>query len=191
MKHTEDWPDIKTVLLPLLRDMKAARLSTPPKGMAVEHTIPVFHATDSYHKHRHLLKALYNEVWPELAIETTAPTPKGAASGAHTHPYGGSSGYCMVTGEPMHDIINLRKAASRTKNDYWDLMFDHIDMINRLSTPEAPAGHRFSGAGPDLAPEAHELLRMAVEQPHDVVEREVGGNHVAACACGTFSATRA
>ena len=50
-----------------------------------------------------MITGLYNEVWPELAIQATAETPKGGAIHAGLHPYGGANGFCTVTGEPMHD----------------------------------------------------------------------------------------
>ena len=156
--------------------------------MPGECTIPVFHATDSYRKHHRKLKALYDEAWPELAIQATAPTPKGDAASAGLHPYGGSNGLCSVTGEPMHDIINLKRAASRAKNDYWDLVFDHIDLINRISNTAAPEGLRVAHDGPELARCAFGLLRAAVEQPRDVVMREVDGDDVAAGALRGFLA---
>ena len=148
--------------------------------MPAECTIPVFHATDSYRKHHKKLKALYDEVWPELAIQANAATPKGDALRAELHPYGGSNGFCSVTGEPMHDIINLRRVASRAKNDYWDLVSDHADMINRLSSPAAGPGHCDPGTGPQLPKEAVALLKTAVEQPRDAVERAVDANDAAA-----------
>ena len=47
--RAEAWADIEASLEPLLRDLRDARLDA---GMSMEESIPVFHATDSYRKHR-------------------------------------------------------------------------------------------------------------------------------------------
>ena len=45
---------------------------------------------------------------------------------------------CTITGEPFHDIIALRKLVSPHKNDGRDFVFDHIELINRLSSEPPP-----------------------------------------------------
>ena len=45
---------------------------------------------------------------------------------------------CMVTGEPFHDVISLRRAVATSAPDCRDLIFDHMDLIGRLSEPLAP-----------------------------------------------------
>ena len=57
--ETEDWPDIKLVLRPLLEGIKEARSKA---GFSGECTIPVFHATDSYRKHHRMIASLCNEI---------------------------------------------------------------------------------------------------------------------------------
>ena len=105
-------------------------------------------------------------------------------------PYGGSSGFCTVTGEPFHDILNLRKAASPAKNDYWDLVRDHMDMIGRLSAAEKPPGQREPAGAPELAMVAHQLLLTAVSQPRHVVLRAVDSSHAATAESRRFRKMR-
>ena len=132
--------------------------------MTGESTIPAFHATDSYRKHHQCLAKLYDEVWPQLALSADGRTPKGDALYASLHPYGGSNGFCTITGEPYHDSINLKKAASRGKNDYWDLIGDHRDLISRLSANQAPPRENVVAGPPEISKAARKLLRMAVQE---------------------------
>ena len=81
-RETEDWSDIESVLRPLLQDLKAARLNA---GISLDLSIPVFHSTDSYRKHHRLIKELYSEIWPDLALTATGLTPKGDAVRAEAH----------------------------------------------------------------------------------------------------------
>ena len=105
---------MKDVLEPMLRGVRAARSAA---GCSLELTIPVFHATDTYHKHRNQLDALHAAVWQELRIRTDSNAPKGIAPIASPSAYdtGASKALCRITGEPFHDIINLRRAASPHK----------------------------------------------------------------------------
>ena len=178
-RETEDWPDIESVLRPLLQDLKAARLNA---GISLDLSIPVFHSTDSYRKRHILIKKLYSEIWPDLALTATGLAPKGDAVRAEAHPYGGADGFFKVTGEPMHDIINLRRIAQRTMNDYSNLLFDHIDMINRLSAASSPPPpDPASCAAPVLVDEAaRALLKMAIQNSCDVVQKAARDDPVAA-----------
>ena len=73
----------------------------------------------------------------------------------------------MVTGEPFHDVISLRRAVATT--DCKDLIFDHMDMIARLSAPLSPCTSvegLVVSKGEDvlleLTPAAERLLKTAV-----------------------------
>ena len=76
---TEAWEDIEKVLEPLLRDIASLRLAA---GCTIEQCIPVFHATDSYGKHRSVMRALYRRIWPTARIQIRTRTPKGNILGA-------------------------------------------------------------------------------------------------------------
>ena len=72
---------------------------------------------------------------------------------------------CMVTGEPFHDVISLRRAVATSAPDCRDLIFDHMDLIGRLSEPLAPCTSVVSKAQDvliELTPAAERLLKTAV-----------------------------
>jgi len=171
-RETEDWPDIKSALAPLLCGLKKARTEA---GLAGDYSVPVFHATDSYRKHRQMLNDLYHEIWPEHAVRTSAGTPKGDVSHAAVQPWAGASGLCSVTGEPQHDIISIRRLISPSMNDRKDLLFDHIDLIQRLSSAEAADQPTPPETPPELPPGSggSGLLRMAVTLPGDAFTSQV------------------
>ena len=113
--ETEAWLHIETLLDPLLHCLKRTRQEA---GFPVEHTTHAFHATDSYHKHKNKLASLYNRIWPELYVHPWHLTPKAGCQGArHLPPF---SSRCLITGEPVHDIINLRRLISPYKCDGQD-----------------------------------------------------------------------
>ena len=70
----------------------------------------------------------------------------------------------MVTGEPFHDVISLRRAVATSAPDCRDLIFDHMDLIGRLSEPLAPCTSVVSKAQDgfiELTPAAERLLKTA------------------------------
>ncbi|CAJ1370556.1 unnamed protein product [Effrenium voratum] len=71
LAEAESWPCVEASLGPLLRKIKRARLQA---GFSLEESLPCFHATDSYHKHRQKLCKLYGRVWQDLRVEGRAPT---------------------------------------------------------------------------------------------------------------------
>ena len=91
-----------------------------------------------------------------------------------------------MTGEPMHDIINLRRAASPAKNDYWGLVFYHIGMLNRVSAEPAEAAFRHAVGAPELPGGTQHLLREIVEQHREAACRAVLENPGAADAVRGF-----
>jgi hypothetical protein len=163
LRATEAWPDLESILRPLLGRLKAARVRA---GFPIEHTLPAFHATDSYHKHKNLLAKIYRDVWPELRVHVMHATPKAVATGAQV--VRTASPACLITGEPMHDIIALRKLVSPWKHDGRDFLFDHISLINRLSARPAPSSLTSvlkPWPPPSLSHTGLALLRVAIQEP--------------------------
>ena len=62
----ESWPCIQADLKPLLQKIKQTRLEA---GFSLEESLPCFHATDSYHKHRIKISKLYGKVWQDLRVQ--------------------------------------------------------------------------------------------------------------------------
>jgi hypothetical protein len=77
LAKAESWTCLSANLEPLLTDLKAARQG---HGLSLQCSLPCFHATDSFHKHRALILKLYDKVWPEFRVETNASTPCSDAS---------------------------------------------------------------------------------------------------------------
>ena len=76
---------------------------------------------------------------------------------------------CLVTGEPFHVVISLRRAVSTSDPDCQDLFLDHMDTMSRLPSPLLPCtpvqGSVFSKGDdvlPDLTTAAERLLKIAV-----------------------------
>ena len=101
--------------------------------------MPVFHSTDTYGKHRLLTRRLYGRCWPDLRVEVRAKSRKANAQGREVQPLALKRVPCLVTGDQQHDIINFRRLVPPRCGDGRDLVFDHIDLINRLSGCDPPA----------------------------------------------------
>ena len=158
--RSESWKNIEAVLRPLLEELKDVRLAC---GCSLLETVPVFHSTDVYHKHGKRLKRLYAAVFGLLRVATEADTPKGPAKRRRLLPSDCAEGYCEPTGEPMHDIINMRKLVSPWANDATDFKFDYIDHINRLSLEDPPPVDA-AGDPPPLSVGGAALLVRAVQE---------------------------
>ena len=172
---TEDFPDLAADLEPMLDDLRQERLAS---GLSLLESAPVFHSTDVYGKHRRLYAALYKRKWHELGVETTSATPKGDAAGALAQDV--DCGPTLCVGEPFHDVIALRRVASPASNDCRDFIFDHQNMIDRLSASlyesEVPTRPTIE----ELSEGAGALLQDAVRLPVAEFKRrrlEVGVEH--------------
>ena len=135
--------------------------------------MPVFHPADTFVKHRKVMKTCYADVWSEMRQKVLALTPKSNSFGVEWQsPTDANIGArCLVTGEPFHDLISLRRAVSTSAPDCQDLILDHMDMMSRLSSPLLP-GTSVQGsviaAGEDgfadSTTAAERLLKIAVER---------------------------
>ena len=168
----ESWPCIEADLKPLLQKIKQTRLEA---GFSLEESLPCFHATDSYHKHRAKISKLYGKVWQDLRAQGQSSTPCRDAFGqVEVSSEDASRVHWLfrVTGEPMHDLFNLRRLASPAANDCRTFLKDHEDLILRLSAPPAPqqvAEARHGACLTDveeiaLSPAAAELLAVCVQE---------------------------
>ena len=131
---SEAYPDIDALLAPMLDELKAARLRA---GCALEDSIPVFHATDSYRGQRFKLAKTYAAAWPELRVDSVVSTRTARVKRRRVLPTCPPA--CRIVGDPQHDIINLAKLLHGRACDKKDLLHDHIDVIHRVSGPAAPA----------------------------------------------------
>lgn len=158
---TEAWPHIVKVLDPLLREIQQVRLEC---GFGLLESMPVFHSTDSYKKHARRMRKLYACIWEGLRLTSEGDTPKGPAKRRKLLPAEWVEGFCTITGEPMHCIINLRKLVSPQCNDARNFISDYTEIVNRLSKEDAPAVFpEDSGALPVLSTRAVALLKKAVQ----------------------------
>jgi len=150
----EAFPDIQSDLEPLLRLIREVRLQA---NLSLLESSPVFHATDSFRKHRSELDSLYRRIWPEVAMATQSVTPRGDAVAIVRDATAG--GPTAIVGEPVHTVLKARRLSSVTSNDCADFHFDMQFWADRLSAP-APAGDGAFEAPAELAAGARcELLR--------------------------------
>ena len=76
--------------------------------------MPVFLSTNVYAKHRLRLAQLFGKVWSEMRVQAVSATCKGDAAGIAIRHRDANPAMlrCKITGEPLHDIIALRKLVS-------------------------------------------------------------------------------
>ena len=166
---TEDWVDLAADLDGLLDKLRAARLSA---GMDAMESAPVFHSTDVYRKHRRLIEAFYKQKWPDASIRVDSLTPKGDALSAEL--LSGGSQPTMAVGEPFHDVIAVRPLCSPTSNDCSDMIYDHQDMIDRLSAKLLEEGTDAKPTMHQISMEAGKLLQCAALLPVADFKTELG-----------------
>ena len=164
--QSESWHCIEASLAPLLRKLKQARLRA---GFSLEDSIPCFHATDSYHKHRQKLCKLYGSVWKDLRVEGQAPTRCKDAFcqvGVISEEASQAKWLLRVTGEPMHDLFALRRLASPAANDCRSFLADHERLILRLNAPAFPSGSSSHSIADDvdISNSAQLLLQRCVKE---------------------------
>ena len=107
-------------LEPFLRAAKRIRMS---HGMSSEESRPTVHATDTYGKHRLLWPPVYDQILLEQEVEAVGRTKKGDVKTIHRR--AAPSHVTMITGEPMHELINLRRVLPRQGHDFAEIYFDH------------------------------------------------------------------
>ena len=95
--------------------------------------LPVFLATDSYGKHFRKYRDLMRVVGELLRRQPMGETPRGPACRVQLLPDHPSDGLTTIAGEPLHDMINARKCVSPQANDAVDFLYDHSDLLCRLS----------------------------------------------------------
>ena len=120
--------------------------------------MPVCHSTDSYGKHRQQREKFYISQCPEFCTHVESVTPKGDAIRLVGQE---SRSPTAITGDPVHDVIGMRRCVPAYANDAQDFIADYSDGIARLSGHLKPAE--------DLVPEelanpGRTLLQCGVRQ---------------------------
>lgn len=105
---SESMPEIERDFTPWVRRMQQVRQE---HGLSAAETVPVFHSTDSYGKHRKKLTSLYVRLFKALRVTSAHTTPKASASGTRLLGDFQSPVAAMVTvtADPQHDLFALRK----------------------------------------------------------------------------------
>jgi len=167
----ESFQRIETILTPLLHDIKDTMLQA---GYSLEETVPVFISTDNFRKHRLLLSKLIDDVWQALRIVSVAPTPKARATKKRLLSKDEVSNRTLITDDPQHKIIKVRRMVSPQVSDGQDFLFDFIEMINGLSRKsKAPSAYIGEPLGEAILSDAgRELLRVAVQLPKVIKKRK-------------------
>ena len=110
-------------LEPFLRKAKSLRMT---HDLSSTDSRPTVHATDTYNKHRLLWPPIYDKVWMEQQVDAQGHTKKGDVCKVQRSGVGESDA-TMVTGEPMHELINLRRVLPSVGHDFADIYFDHAE----------------------------------------------------------------
>ncbi len=76
LAQSEAFPAIQRDLDPLVDRMRRVRAQA---GFPSERCVPVFHATDSYEKHRVKLRNYYNDKFADLGVVASYATPRAQA----------------------------------------------------------------------------------------------------------------
>lgn len=176
--------DLTADLLPMLDRMLQVRAAA---GHPLEEIVPVFHATDSYRKHRLELMSFYKDYFLTAQLRASYSTPRADADAIRADRYQDSPVpfYLKITGDPMHDVFNLRRLAKPQANDYSNFCFDHMDVLLRLSAPARPPEPRVQPTH-GLGAAALYLLEVGVTKSNAYFKSAVSINKVAAEALRTF-----
>ena len=126
----EGWRTLEPILEALLWKIKATRLEA---GLSLLQSCPTFHCTDNFRAQRLKLEALYKRLWRDCAVGSQGNTKKGPAKRRRVQDPGALT---VVAGDPVHDLLALRRRVSTMACDSTDLTFDHADLLSRLSAPE-------------------------------------------------------
>ena len=164
--RSESWEDISPLLRKVLHDLVVARTNA---SLPLQHALPAFVATDSYHKHQRLLAELCQSFGQELRIQSKANTPKGSPNRVADILDPQEAACTVIAGEPYHDVINARKCVSPKANDAIHFIHDHEQMLCRLSAKPQPQDvAEQTPAKPPAAMEVQDIiqacLRMRVAQ---------------------------
>jgi hypothetical protein len=137
LAKAENIAEITKDLGPLIDRMQTVRMN---HGFSAEEALPVFHATDSYGKHYLKLMKWYKAKYKGLRVGSKYATPRADADGTAVRTDFGSPvpHYLTIAGDPQHDVFTVRRLAKPAANDYSDFVYDHADMMSRLSAPPAP-----------------------------------------------------
>ena len=122
LKPGESFEDQAKDLEPYLQTAKGIRMAF---GMDWAASRPTVHATDTYNKHRNLWPKVYDRVWKAQEIGFDSEAAKGDVRKINRQHGSQVLDTTLVTGEPMHDLINLRRALPNLGQDFADIYFDH------------------------------------------------------------------
>ena len=134
----ESWAGIEATRHALVDDLMRNRLAAQLPRQAIA---PVSHSADSYGKHYRKLRNFYAKKFLGHVAHAMADTPKGDARMVHTPGFAESP--TEPAGDPMHDLLALRRLVLPMANDARHILRDHQDITARLSAellpPEARA----------------------------------------------------
>ena len=122
LKPGESFQDQAADLESYLQKAKGVRMAF---GMDWAASRPTVHATDTYNKHRNLWPRVYDRVWRAQEIGFDSETAKGDVCKISRQDRSQVLDTTLVTGEPMHGLINLRRALPNLGQDFADIYFDH------------------------------------------------------------------
>ena len=175
--RTEAIQDVIRDLEPVVDEISRDRME---QGMDLIDCLPASHSTDSYGKHRNHYVAFYDRKASELITVVNSSTPKGDATGATAI---AQEGLTDITGDPLHDIIAMRRSVGVLKCDTQDFIADYSDGITRLSVDPVAA----DDAAPDaLADVGIALLQSAIQDSVGCFQAKIASDPGGVIALRTF-----
>lgn len=182
-RRAESWPELCGWMRPYLESLRDTRQAA---GFSLVESMPVAHATDTYGKHRKKIRQLYSEVWALARLQTQSCTPRGDAVGVRVEATGSVQNLLTVTGDPLHDVLALRRCAAPQAADCIDFSFDHADLMNRLSAPCRPREEPAVSAEITLSAEGQRLLCVGVQESASAFKRQAAQQPEAAASLAAF-----
>ncbi|CAJ1338701.1 unnamed protein product [Effrenium voratum] len=153
----ESWAYIRPDLEKLADQMRANREAA---GLAQHEIPPVYHSTDTYAKHRKLLRSFWRRKY-STGVQSVSSTARGDAYSVAPGP---DRDPTRITGDPQHEVLALGRLVPPTSSDGPTFVADHRNLMERLSLPPSPhptcpADHVFQELRQDLQPLLQEAVR--------------------------------
>ena len=140
------------------------RANREAAGLAQHEIPPVYHSTDTYAKHRKLLRSFWRRKY-STGVQSVSSTARGDAYSVAPGPdrdptrnlsmqlryhlgrvcFGHVSCVCCsvifgprITGDPQHEVLALGRLVPPTSSDGPTFVADHRNLMERLSLPPSP-----------------------------------------------------
>ena len=131
-------------------------------GLTFEESAMVFHATDTFGRHRLRLREYYRAKYRVGAVSSVATTPKAPAHSAMCQD---AKGFTTITGDMNHCVFDFQRCVPVYSNDASVSIQDFRDIASRLDAKLPDSDVQWNSLPPPapLLVTAHNLLAVGVE----------------------------